>query len=109
MTFDLTGSFYGPMRLPIVPNDFRPEYSPAFTIMNLKISKQLPHRITLYAGLRNILNFVPENPILRPEDPFDNNINDPISNPNGYAFDPTYNYASLQGINGFFGIRWDLK
>ena len=109
MTFDLTGSFYGPMRLPIVPNDFRPEYSPAFTIMNLKISKKLPHRITLYAGLRNILNFVPENPILRPEDPFDNNINDPISNPNGYAFDPTYNYASLQGINGFFGIRWDLK
>jgi outer membrane receptor for ferrienterochelin and colicins len=108
-TFDLTGSFYGPMRLPIVPNDFRPEYSPAFTIMNLKISKQLPHRITLYAGLRNILNFVPENPILRPEDPFDNNINDPISNPNGYTFDPTYNYSSLQGINGFFGIRWDLK
>lgn len=109
MTFDLTGSFYGPMRLPIVPNDFRPEYSPAFTIMNLKISKKLPYRITLYAGLRNILNFVPDNPILRPEDPFDNNINDPINNPNGYAFDPTYNYASLQGINGFFGIRWDLK
>jgi outer membrane receptor for ferrienterochelin and colicins len=109
LTFDLTGSFYGPMRLPIFPNDFRPEYSPAFTIMNLKVSKKLPYGINLYAGVRNILNFVPDSPILRPEDPFDRNVDDPVSNPNGYAFDPTYNYASLQGINGFFGVVWNLK
>jgi outer membrane receptor for ferrienterochelin and colicins len=109
LTFDLTGSFYGPMRLPIFPNDFRPEYSSAFTIMNLKISKKLPYGINLYAGVRNILNFVPDNPILRPEDPFDRNIDNPITNPNGYTFDPTYNYASLQGINGFFGVVWNLK
>jgi outer membrane receptor for ferrienterochelin and colicins len=109
LTFDLTGSFYGPMRLPIFPNDFRPEYSPAFTIMNLKVSKKLPYGISLYAGVRNILNFVPDSPILRPEDPFDRNVDDPVSNPNGYAFDPTYNYASLQGINGFFGVVWNLK
>jgi outer membrane receptor for ferrienterochelin and colicins len=109
LTFDLTGSFYGPMRLPIFPNDFRPEYSPAFTIMNLKISKKLPYGINLYAGVRNILNFIPDNPILRPEDPFDRNIDNPITNPNGYTFDPTYNYASLQGINGFFGVVWNLK
>lgn len=109
LTFDLTGSFYGPMRLPIFPNDFRPEYSSAFTIMNLKISKKLPYGINLYAGVRNILNFIPDNPILRPEDPFDRNIDNPITNPNGYTFDPTYNYASLQGINGFFGVVWNLK
>ncbi|MFT6150382.1 MAG: outer membrane receptor for ferrienterochelin and colicins [Saprospiraceae bacterium] len=109
LTFDLTGSFYGPMRLPIFPNDFRPEYSSAFTIMNLKVSKKLPYGINLYAGVRNILNFVPDNPILRPEDPFDRNVDNPITNPNDYAFDPTYNYASLQGINGFFGVVWNLK
>lgn len=109
MTFDLTGSYYGPMRLPILPNDFRPEYSPFYTTLNLKITKKMRHGVSLYAGLRNILNFVPENPIMRPFDPFDKLVDDPITNPNGYVFDPSYNYASLQGINGFFGVKWDLQ
>lgn len=107
--FDLTGSYYGPMRLPILPNDFRPEYSPFYTTMNLKITKQMPRGISLYAGIRNILNFIPDNPIMRPFDPFDQMTDDPVTNPNGYVFDPSYNYASLQGITGFFGVTWDLK
>lgn len=108
-TFDLTGSYYGPQRLPILPNDFRPEYSPFFTTMNLKVTKQLPYGLEAYVGVRNLLNFVPENPIMRPFDPFDEFVDDPINNPNGYVFDPTYNFASMQGITGFLGIKWNLK
>ena len=108
-TFDLTGSYYGSMRLPILPNDFRPEYSPFYTTLNFKVTKKLPYGLELYAGVRNLLNFIPENPIMRPFDPFDQFVDDSIGNPNGYVFDPSYNYASLQGINGFVGVKWDLR
>ena len=57
----------------------------------------------------NLLNFIPKDLILRPQDPFDKNVNDPISNPNGYTFDPSYNYAPVQGIKGFLGVRWTVK
>ena len=45
---------------------------------------------------------------MRPFDPFDRHVDDPVNNPNGYTFDPSYNYASLQGIRGFLGIRYNL-
>lgn len=108
-TVDLNGRWLGPMRLPILPNDFRPEYSPAFCILNLQLRKTLPHGLEVYAGVRNLLNFLPQNPIMRPFDPFDRTVNDPVNNPNGYTFDPSYTYAPMQGIRGFAGIRWTLK
>src|SRR5690606_23403508 len=40
LTFDLTGNWNGPMRLPVLPNDYRPEYSPWFCIANLQVTKQ---------------------------------------------------------------------
>jgi len=43
---------------------------------------------------------------LRANDPFDQNINDPIDNPEGYTFDASYMYASFQGINLVFGVSF---
>lgn len=106
MSFDLTGNWFGPQRLPIVPNDFRPEYSPWYAIVNLQVSRKFRGGIEIYGGVKNLLDFVPDNPILRPFDPFDQQADDPVNNPNGYTFDPTYNYASLQGIRGFLGLRY---
>jgi len=106
LNFDLTGNWFGPQRLPVVPNDFRPEYSPWFTLLNLQVSIKLKSGLEFYGGVKNLLNFVPEDPILRPFDPFDRQVDDPISNPNGYTFDPSYNFAPLQGIRGFVGFRW---
>ncbi|MCU0435307.1 MAG: TonB-dependent receptor [Bacteroidia bacterium] len=108
-TVDLTGRWLGPMRLPILPNDFRPEYSPAFCLVNLQLRKSLKHGFEVYAGVRNLLNFLPQNPIMRPFDPFDREVNDPVNNPHGYTFDPSYTYAPVQGIRGFAGVRWTLK
>lgn len=105
---DLTGQWNGPMRLPILPDDYRPEYSPWFCIANVQLTKKFNNGIEIYGGLKNLFNFIPKDPIMRPFDPFDKYVNDPINNPNGYTFDPSYNYAALQGIRGFFGFRYNL-
>ncbi len=107
-TFDFTGKVYGPERLPIVPDDFRPGYSPWFTLANLQTTKKMSSEVEVYLGLKNLFNFLPDNPILRPFDPFDKNVTDPINNPNGYTFDPSYNYAPIQRIKAMIGFRYTL-
>ncbi len=108
IAIDFTGKWEGPMRLPVLPGDYRPEYSPWFCIANLQLSKKLENGMELYGGVKNIFNFLPEDPIMRPFDPFNKYVNDPVTNPHGYTFDPAYNYAPLQGIRGFFGMRYNL-
>lgn len=103
---DVTGNWFGPQRLATVPLDFRPAYSPWFALLNVQVSRTFKGGFTLYGGVKNLLDFVPAHPILRPEDPFNRTADDPITNPNGYTFDPTYNFAPLQGIRGFVGVRW---
>jgi outer membrane receptor for ferrienterochelin and colicins len=105
---DLTGKWTGPMRLPILPNDYRPEYSPWFCTANVQLTKKYKNGLEVYGGVKNLLNFVPADPILRAFDPFDKTVDDPVSNPHGYTFDPSYNYASMQGIRWFLGIRYHL-
>lgn len=109
ITIDLTGQVNGPMRLPIQPKDFRPEYSPLFCIANIQLTKTLGTKFEVYGGIKNLLNFVPQKTFMRPEDPFDKYANDPVNNPNNYTFDTEYNYASLQGIRGFLGLGFHLR
>lgn len=109
ITIDFTGKWNGPMRLPVLPNDYRPEYSPAYCIANIQVSKKMKKGLEVYGGVKNLFNFIPADPIMRPQDPFDKYVDDPVNNPNGYTFDPSYNYASLQGIRGFVGIRYNLQ
>lgn len=109
LVIDWTGKINSPMHLPVVPNDFRAAQSPWHCITNLQLTKRFANNFEIYGGAKNLLNFIPKDPILRPFDPFDKNINDPISNPNGYTFDPSYNYAPIQGIKGFLGVRWTIK
>ena len=77
--------------------------------MNLQLTKRFANNLEIYGGAKNLLNFIAKDPILRPFDTFDKNVNDPINNPHGYTFDPSYNYAPLQGIKTFLGVRWTLK
>lgn len=104
---DLTGNWYGKMSLPILPNDYRPEFSPFYMLTNLQITKTFK-KFEIYGGVKNIFNFVPKNPLMRPFDPFNNHVNDPTNNPNGYTFDTAYNYAPLQGIRSFIGLRYTI-
>ena len=107
LSFDITGKVNGPMHLPVVPNDFRPALSPWFGLVNLQMTKTIRESWEVYGGVKNLLNFIPADPLLRPFDPFDKNIN--VNNPNGYTFDTSYNYAPLQGIRGFLGVRYTVK
>jgi outer membrane receptor for ferrienterochelin and colicins len=108
-TFDFTGNWNGSMRLPVVPHDYRPAYSPWHLIANVQVSKKFKNGMEIYAGIKNLFDFVPsEDPILRAIDPFDQNVENPVENPYGYSFDTTYSYASMQGIRGLIGFRYSI-
>ncbi|HEY8401243.1 MAG TPA: TonB-dependent receptor [Cytophagaceae bacterium] len=104
VSIDYTGRVMGPMHLPVLANDYRPDKSPWFSLQNIQVTKKIK-KWEVYGGVKNLLNFIPKDPLMRPFDPFDKHVSDPVSNPNGYTFDTTYNYAPIQGIRGFLGVR----
>jgi outer membrane receptor for ferrienterochelin and colicins len=107
-TIDYTGNVYGPMRLPLLgKNDVRDEKSPWFSIQNIQLSKKFNNSWEVYGGVKNLLNFTPAaNSINNANNPFDVGI-DTNANPE-LAFDPSYVYASNQGIRAFAGLRYTL-
>ena len=117
ITFDISGTIIGPMKLPLLGDlDTRDPYSPVINIINLQTTYKFK-AIEFYGGIKNILNFKPpSNSIARSFDPFDSNVeygaNGQIlatpNNPNALSFDPSYVYYSNQGINGFIGIRYNF-
>lgn len=118
VTVDVTGRVTGPMLLPVVPHDYRPAESPWFGLINLQVSKTINKTLEVYGGIKNLLNFIPKDPLLHPDDPFDraggkyfdaDGNPRPETNPYGYTFDTTYNYAPLQGIRGLVGLRWTIN
>jgi outer membrane receptor for ferrienterochelin and colicins len=99
ITFDLTGKLNGPMHLPTVPSngDTRPSKSPWYTLMNFQVTKTSDRGWEFYIGAKNILNFLPKDPLYYWQDPF------------APQFDTSYNYAPVQGIKAFAGIRYTLQ
>ena len=122
LNIDYTGNIYGSMRLPLVSNlDPRAPKSPIYSIQNLQFTFLGIKEFEIYAGIKNLLNFLPKknNPFLiaNANDPFDNNVqynaNGQVvataQNPYGLTFDTTYIYAQNQGIRSFFGLRYTFK
>jgi len=107
LNFDINARINGPMYLPVAPNDFRPDQSPWFAIVNLQATKKIQSNFEVYGGVKNLLNFIPKDPLLRPFDPFDKSVSE--NNPNGYTFDTSYNYAPIQGTKVFFGLRYTIN
>jgi len=115
---DLTARVNGPMFMPVVPDDFRSEKSPWVPLLNLQLSRHIHTNKgiwEIYGGVKNLLNFIPKNPLLHPNDPFDtpggkyfDNAGNPRpdTNPFGYTFDTAYSYAPMQGARGFLGMRY---
>ncbi|QIL76032.1 TonB-dependent receptor [Hymenobacter sp. HDW8] len=118
LSIDYTGNVYGPMRLPLLGSqDPRPASSPTFSIQNIQVTKRLGDKLEIYGGVKNLLNFRPTSAaIARAFDPFDKQVQfdaagQPIAtadNPNALTFDPSYVYASNQGIRGFLGLRYTV-
>ena len=88
--------------------DPRREFSPIWSIQNIKVSYKKNNEWTLFAGIKNLLDWTPakNNPFLiaRSEDPFDKNID--FNNPYNLSFDPSYIYAPNQGIRFFVGLNY---
>lgn len=104
LQLDYTGHWNGPMSLPTLPNDPRPDKSPWFSIHNVQVTKTFRGGIDLYVGVKNLLGFFPqEEVILRAFDPFDKYVG--VDNPLGFTFDPTYNYAPIQRQRLLLGLR----
>lgn len=107
ITIDYIGLVKGPMYMPVFPNDTRPEKSPLYSLQNVQVTKRFKKNFELYGGVKNILNFVPEEEvILRAFDPFDRLVD--VNNPNNFSFDPTYSYAPIQGRKFQLGLRFVL-
>lgn len=116
---DYTGNVYSPMRLPLLgPLDDRDDYSPWFSIQNIQLTKSFGDKWEIYGGVKNLLNFTPPaNSIARAFDPFDRgvefgadgSVNPTADNPKALTFDPTYVFATNQGIRGFLGLRFTIQ
>ena len=115
---DYSGNLYGPMKLPLLSElDPRRGESPWFSIQNIQITKNIGTSWEMYGGIKNILNFTPaNNSIARSFDPFDSGVDfnsngeaiATTNNPYALTFDPSYVYASNQGIRGFLGLRYTI-
>ena len=115
---DYTGNVYGPMKLPLLSElDPRKGESPWFSIQNIQVTKNIGTSWEMYGGIKNILNFTPvRNSIARSSDPFNtgvvfNSSGEAIAttnNPYALTFDPSYVFASNQGIRGFLGLRYTI-
>lgn len=119
LTLDLTGTTTGPLKLPTLGAlDPRPSFSEMFYIVNIQLTKDWGGAFETFGGVKNILNFTPPaNSIARAFDPFDKqvsfdssgNVLQTANNPYALTFDPSYVYASNQGIRVFVGIRWKQR
>lgn len=116
---DYTGNIYGPMKLPLVSEwDPRKPKSPTYSIQNIQFTYKGFSKFQIYGGVKNLLNWTPNknNPfiIARANDPFNKEVSfdgngqamRTQNNPYGLVFDPTYMYASNQGMRTFLGIRY---
>lgn len=94
---DYTGKIVGPQDLPIYDAPFnRDEVSPWYSIQNVQLTKSVWKHVEIYGGVKNLLNWTQESPLIDPEHPF------------GDAFDTAYAYGPLQTRRYFLGFRWRL-
>ncbi len=111
ITIDFTGNVYGSMDIPLIADDIRSPQSPVYNLSNLQISRRFNNGLQIYAGVKNLFNFFPEQKVvyqaqdLNPEQIKASAFS---SLPQGYYFNADAIFAPIQGMRGFFGVRWNL-
>jgi outer membrane receptor for ferrienterochelin and colicins len=97
--FDATWLLNGKSRLPELtfnPKEYRlPKYSPAFSIVNLQITRS-HKRWDFYTGVENLLNFTQKNPIIAADNPF------------GPYFDSSMIWGPIMGRKIYVGLRFKI-
>ena len=92
LSLSYRGKVVGPMDLPTyeAPNE-RPERSGWFTVQDISLVKSFTNGVSLQLGVRNLLNYTQESPLIDPANPFGDN------------FDTAYSYGPLQSRRFIFG------
>ncbi len=97
---DATANYYGVSRLPDTfvndPQYILANHSETFFIFNSQITRTLGN-FEIYVGAENLGNFIQDNAIVDPENPFGSN------------FDATMVYGPLNGRTFYLGFRLTLK
>ncbi len=89
--FDYTFQYIGPQRIP------GESMSPAFTMMNAQVNKEIGKRTEIYIGGENLLDYRQDEPIIDAQNPF------------GPDFDATMIWGPVFGRNVYAGFRLKLK
>lgn len=99
--FDVTWSWQDSKRIPGTESNPEPyrlaNYSPAFSLINLQISKSISERLELYSGVENLFDFIQENPIISSDDPF------------GPFFDSSLIWGPVFGRKLYAGVRFSIN
>jgi outer membrane receptor for ferrienterochelin and colicin len=98
--FNTTYQWFGKQRLPstdLYPSQYqRPENSDTYILVNAQLTKNFKN-IELYAGVENIFNFMQDNPIISPENPF------------GPYFDTSFVWGPTKGREFYLGFRFRIE
>ncbi|MFM2213478.1 MAG: Vitamin transporter BtuB [Bacteroidota bacterium] len=99
--FDYTYNWLGKQQLPYTTSnpaaDRLPEFSPAFAVMNIQVTRTFSKTFEMYAGGENIGNYRQDKAILGTNDPF------------GPNFDTSIIYAPVFGQMYYAGLRFKIK
>lgn len=106
---DYTGRIMGPMYLPTYEEELaRDEISPWYTLQHLKVEKRFTRKISAYLGVRNLLNFTQESPLVDPGAGSNAATNESWQAGFSPNFDTAYVYAPLRGRRYIIGISWNF-
>tara|TARA_B100001250_G_scaffold81365_1_gene67040 strand:+ start:36871 stop:39093 length:2223 start_codon:yes stop_codon:yes gene_type:complete len=93
--FDITANYTGKSRIP--ENIINKEsFSPSFVLLNSQLTYKWKGN-DVYAGVENISNYTQPNPIIDPENPFEDN------------FDASLIWAPVMGRTFYLGIRYKIN
>jgi outer membrane receptor for ferrienterochelin and colicin len=99
--FDFTAQWIGEQRIPTTetnPVEYqREKMSPAFTLFNTQITRNVNKRWAVYAGMENILDYRQDNPIIDAANPFGNN------------FDASLVWGPIFGRMVYGGVRFRIQ
>lgn len=99
--FDFTYNWIGKQQLPNTrsnaSNDRLPEHSPAYSLMNMQITRTFSSTFEMYVGGENIGNYKQNKAILDAENPF------------GPNFDASILYGPVFGQMYYAGLRFKIK
>lgn len=99
-SFDVTWNWQSSKRIPGTETNPEPyriaEASPAFSLVNLQVSKTFWENLDIYMGIENLFAFTQENPILASDDPF------------GPYFDSSLIWGPIFGRKFYAGLRFSI-